>query len=288
MTDWNSLHTLLAVVSTGSYADAARKLGVDETTVSRRIRALERDIGRRLLERGGRHLATTPACQSILRHLEDAEASLDLTLEKLGAVESRTIATVRITAVDYVCDRLLAPDLKTITRGRNFRIELIGDDRNLNLRRHEADIALRLAKPAGDLSYTRFLADVEYAAYESAEIRSNTREWAALDLAQLHLKEVRWSEEEGSNEGVRFTATSFASIQSIVVSGAAVAFLPRFMAEHDPALRRIEEIESRTRPLWMMWHPELEAETHFATVTDRITDTVNLRHVYIKAAFCQK
>ena len=277
MTDWNSLHTLLAVVSTGSYADAARKLGIDETTVSRRIRALERDLGRRLLERGGRQLTTTPACQGILHHLLEAEASLDLCLEKLGAVDVRTIATVRITAVDYVCDRLLAPDLSTISRGRNFRIELIGDDRNLNLRRHEADIALRLAKPTGDLSYTRFLSDVAYAAYESADARTNTREWAALDLAQLHLKEVRWSEEEGSQDGVRFTATSFASIQSIVASGGAAAFLPRFMAEDDPALRRIEDIEPRTRPLWMIWHPELEAETHFATVTDRITDTVRQR-----------
>ena len=277
MTDWNSLHTLLAVVSTGSYADAARKLGIDETTVSRRIRAFERDIGRRLLERGGRHLTTTPACQSILRHLQDAEASLELSLEKLGAIETKSAATVRITAVDYICDQLLAPGLNDLARGRNFRIELIGDDRNLNLRRHEADIALRLAKPAGDLNYARFLSNVEYAAYESAAVRSNTREWAGLDLAQLHLKEVRWSEEEGSDEGVRFTATSFAAIQAIAASGAAAAFVPRFMAEPDPSLRRIEDIEVRTRPLWMIWHPELEDETHFVTVTDRIAETVLAR-----------
>ncbi|MEM7425464.1 MAG: LysR family transcriptional regulator [Pseudomonadota bacterium] len=274
MTDWNSLHTLLAVVSTGSYADAARKLGIDETTVSRRVRALERDIGRRLLERGGRHLTTTPACQDILHHLEDAEASLDRTLEKLGVAEVRPIPTVRITSVDYVCDRLLAPAAHIIARGRNFRLELIGDDRNLNLRRHEADVALRLAKPASDLSHARFIADVEYAAYEAARSRTNTREWAALDLAQLHLQEVRWSEKEGSNDGVRFTATSFSSIHAMVSSGAATAFLPRFMAEPDTGLRRIEDIEQRTRPLWMIWHPEFEQETHFNTVADRITDTL--------------
>ncbi len=277
MTDWNSLHTLLAVVSTGSYADAARKLGIDETTVSRRVRALERDIGRRLLERGGRHMKTTPACQSILHHLQDAEASLDRTLERLGAAELRTMATVRITSVDYICDRLLAPAIHIISRSRSFRIELIGDDRNLNLRRHEADIALRLAKPAGDLSHARFVADVEYVAFESARSTGNAREWAALDLAQSHLKEVRWSEEAGSNDGVRFTATSFASIEAMVVSGAAAAFLPKFMGEPDAGLRRVPEIEGRTRPLWMIWHPEFEAETHFNTVTDRLTDTLRER-----------
>ncbi len=76
MTDWNSSHTLLAVASTGSYADAARTLGIDETAVSRRIRALERDIGRRLLKRGGRHLKTTPAYWNVLQYLKDAENAL--------------------------------------------------------------------------------------------------------------------------------------------------------------------------------------------------------------------
>lgn len=273
MTDWNALHTLLAVVSTGSYADAARKLGIDETTVSRRVRSLERDIGRRLLERGGRHLETTQVCRDVLSNLKDAERSLDLTLDKLTAPQDpRPIQTIRITSVDYICDQLLAPMVHLLTEERNFRIELVGDDRNLSLRRREADVALRLGPPLGGGTHSRYIADIEYAVYSSTRPRSSNEAWAALDSGQAHLKEVKWSEDEGGGVGVRFTATSIAGLHKIIGSGIAIGFLPCFMADRDDTLQRLDLYESKSRPLWMLWHPEFEDAPYFNTVTERMAN----------------
>ncbi len=273
MTDWNALHTLLAVVSTGSYADAARKLGIDETTVSRRVRSLERDIGRRLLERGGRHLETTQVCRDVFGHLRDAERSLNITLDKLTAPQDpRPIQTIRITSVDYICDQLLAPMVHALTEERNFRIELVGDDRNLSLRRREADVALRLGPPMGGGTHSRFVADIEYAVYSATRPRSANEAWVALDSGQAHLQEVKWSETEGSEAGVRFTATSIAGLHKIISSGIAIGFLPRFMADRDDDLQRLDQYESKSRPLWMLWHPEFEEAPYFNTVIERIAD----------------
>lgn len=273
MTDWNALHTLLAVVSTGSYADAARKLGIDETTVSRRVRSLERDIGRRLLERGGRHLETTQLCREVLIHLKDAERSLDLTIDKLTAPQDRRpVSTIRITSVDYICDQLLAPMLHALTEQRSYRVELVGDDRNLSLRRREADLALRLGAPVGGGTHSKFIADIEYAVYSSTRPGSNTESWAALDIGQAHLQEVKWSETAGSQSGVRFTATSIVGLQRIIASGIAIGFLPRFLADRDDNLQRLDPYEGKSRPLWMLWHPELEEASYFETITERLTD----------------
>lgn len=153
-------------------------------------------------------------------------------------MEPRAVSTIRITSVDYVCDRLLAPMIDVLTKDRNFRIELVGDDRNLSLRKREADIALCLAKPSGDLSHACFIADIEYSAYQSVKSKSNQQNWAALDIGQLHLQEVRWSEKEGSDSGVRYTATSLSGLLNIVETGVAITFLPKFMAEVNPALRQ--------------------------------------------------
>ncbi len=271
MTDWNSLHTLLVVVSTGSYAEAARRLGIDETTVSRRVRSLERDIGRRLLERGGRHLETTQVCRDVFGHLKDAERSLDLTLEKLTAPQDRRpIQTIRITSVDYICDHLLAPMIHALTEERNYRIELVGDDRNLNLRRREADIALRLGPPMGGGTHSRYLADIEYAVYSATRPRLANEAWAALDSGQAHLQEVKWSESEGSEVGVRFTATSISGLHTIIESGIAIGFLPRFIADRNDGLQHLEQYEPKSRPLWMLWHPEFEEAPYFETVTERM------------------
>lgn len=273
MTDWNALHTLLAVVSTGSYADAARKLGIDETTVSRRVRSLERDIGRRLLERGGRHLETTQVCRDVFGHLKDAERSLDITLDKLTAPQDpRPIQTIRITSVDYICDQLLAPMVHALTEERNFRIELVGDDRNLSLRRREADLALRLGPPMGGGTHSQFVADIEYAVYSATRPRAANEAWAALDSGQAHLQEVKWSEMEGSAAGVRFTATSISGLHKIISSGIAIGFLPRFMADRDDSLQRLKQYEAKSRPLWMLWHPEFEEAPYFKTVTERMAD----------------
>ncbi len=280
MTDWNALHTLLAVVSTGSYADAARKLGIDETTVSRRVRSLERDIGRRLLERGGRHLETTQLCRDVLVHLKDAQRSLDLTLDKLAAPQDpRPIQTIRITSVDYICDQLLAPMLHAITEERNYRIELVGDDRNLSLRRREADVALRLGPPMGGGTHSKFIADIDYAVYASTRPRSNTEAWAALDIGQAHLQEVKWSEDAGNGTGVRFTATSIVGLHRIISSGIAMGFLPTFLASRDDSLQRVDPYETKSRPLWMLWHPEFEEAPYFQTVTERLADGLQKRLV---------
>ncbi len=271
MTDWNALHTLLAVVSTGSYADAARKLGIDETTVSRRVRSLERDIGRRLLERGGRHLETTQVCRDVLSNLKDAERSIDLTLDKLAAPQDpRPIQTIRITSVDYICDQLLAPMVHLLTEERNFRIELVGDDRNLSLRRREADVALRLGPPMGGGTHSRFIADIEYSVYSAIAAKTRPEAWAALDIGQAHLQEVKWSETAGGDAGVRFTATSIAGLQKIIGSGIAIGFLPRFMADQDKLLHRLDTHETKSRSLWMLWHPEFEQAPYFTTITERM------------------
>lgn len=273
MTDWNALHTLLAVVSTGSYAEAARKLGIDETTVSRRIRSLERAIGRRLLERGGRHLETTPLCREVLVHLKDAERSLGVTVDKLTAPQDpRPISTIRITSVDYICDQLLAPMLHALTEQRSYRVELVGDDRNLSLRRREADVALRLGPPMGGGTHSRFIADIEYAVYSSTRPGSTIDAWAALDIGQAHLQEVKWSESAGSESGVRFTATSIAGLHRIIASGIAIGFLPRFLADRDDNLKRLAPYDSKSRPLWMLWHPEFEEAPYFETITERLAD----------------
>ena len=148
--NWNDLRYLLAIKRSSTITAAARLLSVDDTTVSRRLAALQVASGSTLFSRqpDGR-LRLTASGDAIAQCAEIMERQVDLTNASLGAGHGQYAGSVKLTSVPIVANRLLVPAIgKLLDRHPALQLELIPESRDLSLSRREADLAIRLARPS--------------------------------------------------------------------------------------------------------------------------------------------
>jgi DNA-binding transcriptional LysR family regulator len=171
--DWNDLRYVLSLSRTGRIAGTARKLGVDETTVARRLKSLEAQLGVRLFERHAGVLRPTDSGQIVIRKAERIELDVDAVKDGVTSADSVAAGKVRLTAVPLVMSHILIPALPTLLRLHpRLQIELVADPRNLNVTKREADIAVRMARP--DKEYRAIahrVGRIDYAVYGTSITR---------------------------------------------------------------------------------------------------------------------
>src|SRR3954452_17701419 len=144
--DWNDLRYFLAVAREGSTLAAGRALRVSQTTVARRVAALEEAIGIALFEKRQAGYALTPTGEQLVERAQHVEIAATAFTEAAGAEKRDTSGTVRITTQDIFGVTLLAPMLRELhERHPEIMIELDDSQDFRDLGEGEADIALRCA-----------------------------------------------------------------------------------------------------------------------------------------------
>lgn len=146
--DWSQAQAFLATVETGSFSGAAARLGLSQPTVGRHVAALECDLGLLLFDRVGKSLALTDIGLALVENVRAMEGAADqLSLCALG--QNKTIAgPVSITASDTYCAYILPPIIERIRFSYpEVQIEIVSSNKVQDLRRREADIAIRNVKP---------------------------------------------------------------------------------------------------------------------------------------------
>ena len=194
--DWEGLKTFALVCRGGTMSAAARELGVNQTTVARRLQRLEQKLGQPLLRRDGQSLRATAHAEPLLDTARAMEDRLAATLTGLERPPGRQPVSglVRITGVDGVLENAVAPRIDALLAEHpGLRIDLIGGNRNLRVAQREADIALRLARPAGTTLDVRRLGDLAYGIYAADRNADPYRApWVDLDEAFIDKPEQRW------------------------------------------------------------------------------------------------
>ncbi|HWN71795.1 MAG TPA: LysR substrate-binding domain-containing protein, partial [Haliangium sp.] len=145
---WDDLRFFLALAQERTLAAAARGLGVDATTVGRRLAALETALGAQLFERLPEGLRPTSAGAHLLvRAARIAEEATAAEREIRGA-DQRAEGSLRVTAGDGLVAMVLAPRLgELLSRHPGLDVELRAENRAVDLSRREADLAVRLFRP---------------------------------------------------------------------------------------------------------------------------------------------
>lgn len=268
--DWNDLRYLLALAQGGSLAAAARQLGVNATTVGRRLRAAEAALGARLFVRlpdGGLRPSDTGAVA--LAQAERVAVAMAGLLGAVAGADATPAGVVRITAVPLLVHHLLVPAAATLTgRHPGLRLELIAEPRNLSLGRHEADIALRLARPAPDAGkavLARRIGTLAHAVYVPASCPPEAEAalpWLGYEAAMAGLPPARWLALAGRDHSTAPIACNDAeAILQAVGCGLGRSLLPCRVADRAPGLRRgavppgLPPLPARE--VWLLVHPEL-------------------------------
>ena len=269
--DWNDLRYVLAVHRAGSLAGAARLLAVNETTVARRIRALESRLRTTLFSNSGlgRYAATDIGLAVLEKasRIEQESIAID---EAVGRFRHRVAGTVRLTSVPAIIHQIIVPRLATFHLAYpDIALELVPSTSNLSLSRREADIALRLARPetGGSGAKTRKLGSLEFSAYVSASPPSDIDrlDWIGYDEENSHLPQARWITQAVAAKHARCAPLRVGDIETAreaVAAGLGRTLLPRMIADTDGRLLRLPDDgllpAMPSRELWMLWHALME------------------------------
>ena len=149
--DWNDLQHFLAAARAGTLSGAARRLGVDHATISRRLAALEQALGAKLFERNPRGYNLTQTGERLLASAEAIETEALRAERQVAGEGQRVSGTVRISTLEAFGNFFLAPLLPRLAQENpKLHLELVSIQQIVALSRREADIVITLKKPDGD------------------------------------------------------------------------------------------------------------------------------------------
>ncbi|WP_234709099.1 LysR family transcriptional regulator [Rhizobium rhizogenes] len=266
--DWNDLRYVLAVARGRSFAAASREIKTDATTVGRRLRTLEERLGVTLFQRDtGGVMTPTPAGEIAVARAEAIEAEVMALSGALEAADVTALGKVRLTAPPSFISRLLIPvAAELLSQHSGLQLELIGDARNFNLTRREADMAIRLARPA-DMTNSkvvaRRIATLDYAIYVAAgtEDHAENLPWLVYEEGMMHLPHARWiaAQAEKSGGDNALAVNDAEALLQAAVAGLGRALLPTILVERVEGLSRVDADDKTlpVREVWLLTHAEL-------------------------------
>lgn len=179
---WDDVRLFLALCRARTVGEAGRGLGVDSSTVSRRLTALEEALATTLFDRNHEGISATKAAEDLLPVAEEMEEVMMRFAHAADGLEREASGLVRIACPPDVANVVLAPLLRELfTLHPKLRVEIAPGEAVIDLTRREADLALRTVRPAqGDLIVTR-LTQVRWVVVASAELSrelGTLRSWA--------------------------------------------------------------------------------------------------------------
>lgn len=263
--DWNDLKYLLALQRAGTFSDAGRLTGVDETTVSRRLRRLEASLGAALIVKGGhgRHNLTEAAVE-VLDQVERVEHETVAIRERLGLYSDKVAGTVRISSVPFIINRILIPNISVLQRlNPDLNVELVPEAKNVDLTKREADLAIRFSRPdRGGLDVkARKLADMAFDVFCAADLPPADETglpWVGYDETNVSLPQARWTEAFRTAGGDRSAGLRVADLDSALEAtwrGYGKSVLPKVVCDADDRFRRMPGYrQDMTRPVWLLSH----------------------------------
>lgn len=289
--DWDQVRVFLAVARAGQLAGAAARLGLDISTVSRRLDRLEDELGIHLFDRTREGTVPTAAAEAMVAAAEDMERGLAQFAAAVDAVETVAEGLVRVTAPPGLADAFVAPLLARFReRFPRVTVELDASIGYADLTRREADLALRSMRPrSGDLIAVKLLAirSLPMTAPEYAAELGKLRRWTdarwitwAADLA--HIPSARWFTEHVPGAVPVLRTSHFASQLTAAAAGLGVALAPQpYRAVH----RLVEIKVSRAlqpswqalpmEELWLVGHRALRTVPRIAALWDFLADNLS-------------
>jgi DNA-binding transcriptional LysR family regulator len=294
--DWDDLRLFLQLSRTPRMVAAAKALGVDDSTVARRIARLEKEIGAPLVERAGRRTVIT---EQGIKLAEAAEEIESIVLRKIVALVDDEIAVtgrVRVGApegfgVGYLGQQLAL--LSAIHEG--LETELVALPRTYSLAAREVDIAVTLDRPTAGQITAQKLTDYTLDLYGTeAYFRQRGTPKKTSELSQHvfagYIPDLLFTEQlnflrllDGIEISARIRSTSVVAQLDAVDCGAAIGILPTYLARKRPNLQRILSDSVRLqRSYWISVHDDLRRLRRIQLVLKAITDAVRAdRKVFV-------
>jgi len=279
--DWRAIQDVVAVAEAGSLSAAARRLNVSQPTVGRRLEQLETQLGTRLFDRTARGLTLTKVGENILNHARQMEEGA-LAIERIATGSNQELqGKVRISLIEDLGIKWLPQRLLDFHREfPQLAIEVNIDNRNVNLLRREADIAVRLARPeqgdlicrrAGMLHFGLYASQAYLDEHGLPQHRADLKDHYHVGFDD-HIGRtplIKRFEALFDQGNIRHRSNSHMEIIEATRAGLGCGVLCCFIADRLPDLRRVmDKTIDYGREIWLVTHADIRNSARIRTVFD--------------------
>ncbi len=283
--DWNKARAFLVTAEEGSLSAAARALGMAQPTLGRQVDGLEKELGIVLFERVGRGLTLTPSGLELLHHVRDmGEAAGRVSLTALGQSQALE-GTICISASETYAAVLLPPIIAKLRRQEpGIRVEIVVANHASDLRRREADIAIRNFRPTEPDLIAKKIGDADAILYATpdyiAKIGNPTKpydlrhaDFVNMDHGGMMLKGLNTLGLGLTEANFPLLTESYLVMWELVRQGAAIGILDAYIGDADPIVERVlPDLEPLVFPIWLVAHRELTTSRRIRMVYDFLAE----------------
>ena len=286
--DWNKARAFLVTAEEGSLSAAARALSMAQPTLGRQVSGLEQELGIVLFERVGRGLRLTTSGVELLKHVRDmGDAAGRVSMNALGQSQALE-GTICISASETYAAVLLPPiiaKLRILEPG--IHVEIVVANHASDLRRREADIAIRNFRPTEPDLIAKKVGDADAALYATPGYidrignPTTTEElrhahFVNLDHGGMMMKGLNRLGLGLTEENFPLLTESYLVMWELVRQGAAIGILDAYIGDSDPNVKRVlPDLEPLIFPIWLVSHRELNTSRRIRRVFDFLAEELH-------------
>lgn len=281
--DWNDLRYCLAVARAGNLAGAARALEVNHSTVFRRLNAFEDSLGVRVFERLPEGYVPTAEGEEILRHAEAADAAVLAVERTVAGKDFRLAGRIRLNAPANLATRFVARYLADFLElYPDIRVEIAVGDRDFDLARREADLALRATSQPPEYLVGRRVCALPWWVFAGERYLARRPRPSSMDelighpmigaeASLLRLPAFAWLEATHGESAFVARASDLGSMAALAEAGLGLALLP--IDQQAEALVPLFPVEPRQEShLWLLTHPDLRHVARLRVFSDHLIE----------------
>ncbi len=282
MQNWDDLRVFLAAARAGSARGAARELGVNQSTISRRIAQLEQSSGVRLFDRRPGGLVLTEAGDELLALSSEVEERIAAVDRRLQGRDVQLRGVVGLSLPDFGIEAAAPHLARFAALYPEIELEVMVENDFVSLTHREADLALRLAIDPPAQLVGRRVASVWAAIYGSEgylegcarPIDPATLDWVRWDEPWRRIPPERWIAEHVPPERIRARINSSQAHRELVAGGLGVGLLACYTADADPRLHRAAAPVDFGLGLWLLTHEDLRRTVRVRTLLRFLGDAL--------------
>lgn len=280
--NWDDLRIFEAVADAGSLSGAARALGVNHSTVYRRIHSLEDGLQVRLFDRVDRTYQLTAEGEEMKRSTSRLHAEIDSLTRKLTGTDLRISGTVRITTTDSLLHGLLGPHLAGFqSQYPDIHLEVVLDSQHLSLTKRQADVAIRPTDTPPETLVGRRISDLNFGIYGSHSYLAlhqnlddlSAHTWLTMDESLSHLGAYKWMQSHIERPKTCLASNNFFGLLAGAKSHMGLTILPCFMGDQEEGLKRVQKLDHRSS-LWVLTHSDLKNSARIRAFLDYMYDAL--------------
>lgn len=285
--NWDDVRIFLAVARQGGLAPAAHGLGINHTTVARRLSRLEATLKARLVIRTPVGVTLTSAGADLMRYAERIEYETAAARQHLYSPKGELSGKVRLATREAFGTWLVCPKVNVLRkRHPGLMLELVPEARTVSLLKHDADITVSLARPSQNRVIVQKLTDYRLGLFASRaylkehgpvskveELKEREVIWYIDDMVDM--EEQRYMQSIVSTSRSGFRATNILAQYEAVAGGVGIGIIPVYQAGQDSNLVRVlpKKVEEM-RTYWLSVHPDSRSLPNIRAVIDFLVEIV--------------